>query len=420
MTRIIGGGTRPRTTDDIDYIRPGSVRGHLRFWWRALQEPGLSSADLYEKECALWGGATSAQSGGRSAVELRIKVRKKVKGRKYAKDEQSQETIKKEGYVTWTIVDAGKSVEPGMTFTLTLIAPQDRMAEVRDSVAAWILFGGYGGRTRRGAGTLRPVDDDAARWLPRWDANPQTFLSNLNAVLPNVRFGADAGDASQTPSLYGADILVGPKPMAAMDAWHKVIACLQEFRQGASGNRGLRAREPGVTRDRPSISNWPEADKVRQLPDDKERHWSHRPRYNAQPAWPRAGFGLPIIGRFQRKSANHTPYTEPGDFTIGWIDSGGTAMNRLASPVIIKALPLADGKFIPCVLWLRRAWPEGQVGLQIKVQGKDTISEKSRAPFDRLLGDGDTALFAPLEKPSLREAFLGWLVDIKKMKKVSP
>ena len=39
-------------------------------------------------------------------------------------------------------------------------------------------------------------------------------------------------------------------------------------------------------------------------------------------------------------------------------------LDRFASPLIVKALPLADNRFVPCALWLNRAYPVGAVSLR--------------------------------------------------------
>ncbi len=413
VTRIIGGGVVPRKADTIDYIRPGSVRGHLRFWWRALQNPGLTSAELYQKESALWGRAAVKQQGGRSAVELRVSVSNRVEPNSVGPRDQ-------DNYVTWPTrktneTPAGETVDPGTVFTLALTFPKDQEANVKDALRAWILFGGYGSRTRRGAGSLTVTGADAARWLPTWDEQPDLFLANINRLFSRPRFGLSSNTVSQTPNLLGAELLAtlqGAPVRDASAAWHRAITWLRDFRQGSSDKAGNRAREPGDG-GRPGISNWPEADKVRRLSDGQ---WAHAPRYNAQPAWPRAGFGLPIIGRFQRSARGGGHYKEPADFTISWVDGQGTFMNRLASPLIIKALPLADGRFVPCALWLQRALPDGHVGL---VSGA-TIEQRSQAPFDRMLGAGDRPLFSPMRKASLRTAFVDWLVDTGRAEKVQP
>jgi CRISPR-associated protein Cmr1 len=184
--------------------------------------------------------------------------------------------------------------------------------------------------------------------------------------------------------------------------------------------------DPSGNNQRPSISNWPEGDKVRRLSSPKKGlQWAHRPRHNGTPAWPRAGFGLPIIGQFQQQSREARPGwkrgdkkpknihwdelppshpnhgTEPAGFEILW-RSGNTENDRLASPLIVKALPLADGSFVPCALWLNRAHPTGEVILR-------GVSN-SQAPFDRLVASGDTPRFSALaNKQTLRQAFLDWL-----------
>jgi CRISPR-associated protein Cmr1 len=135
---------------------------------------------------------------------------------------------------------------------------------------------------------------------------------------------------------------------------------------------------------------------------------------------------LPIIGQFQSRSREEHPTrekrngrpdemywnelpqrhpnygTEPEGFELRW-RAGNVEHDRLASPLIVKALPLADGTFAPCALWLNRAHPaNGQVVLR--------NVNNSQAPFDRLVAAGDNAQFSALaNKTSLRQAFLDWL-----------
>ena len=89
--------------------------------------------------------------------------------------------------------------------------------------------------------------------------------------------------------------------------------------------------------------------------------------------------------------------------------------DRLASPLIVKALPLADGRFAPCALWLHRGYPDGKVGLK----KDDPRHDRSRADFDVLVAPGDKARFAPLASGNdapqgtrLRTAFFDWLKRI--------
>ena len=405
VTPILGGATQTRAVDEVDIIRAATVRGHLRFWWRALyatQRPRASA--LYDCEGEIWGCAAT-DKGGRSAVEIRIHVERagdidSSDIRLYDSKDDGKATPG--AYALWpargekkTNTQPAPRRMPGTQFRLTLIAAASYEAEVKNALRAWILFGGYGGRTRRGLGSLRVLENPSS-WLPS--------KATRDAIKDLFKFDILAEPTSapgDVPWLGGAALQVGKDEHDAMKAWTTALDWLKEFRQGTSGQSGERAREPGTGKtqpQRPSICNWPEADKVRHL---KGKIRGHAPRHNASPVWPRAGFGLPIIGQFQKNARNGGRYDEPDAFELRW-RSGNTAHDRLSSPLIVKALPLADGSFVPCALWLNRAYPAGEVILR-------GVNDSS-APFDRLVAPGDTAQFSALaNKRSLRAAFLDWL-----------
>lgn len=443
VTPILGGSHQTRAIDDVDVIRAPSVRGHLRFWWRALYAAQYANADaLYQRESALWGRAAT-DDGGRSAVEIRVSV-ERVGGtdnteiRLYPGQRQQATPG---AYALWPArgdrsgTPTAPRRQPGTQFQVTLKVPVADEAEVKNALRAWILFGGYGGRTRRGLGSLKVIGD-VNGWLPT--AATREALASL--------FGTDVfTDPTRTPGdvpwFGGAAIHVGRADRNAQTAWTTALDWLKEFRQGTTEHQQLgRARQPGPNGDtqRPSISNWPEGDKVRRLSTPQRGlRWAHTPRHNQTPAWPRAGFGLPIIGQFQQQSReerpngrrgdrdpknlrwnelpqNHPNYgTEPQSFELRW-RAGNVEHDRLASPLILKALPLADGTFAPCALWLNRAHPaSGQVVLR--------NVNNSQAPFARLVANGDTPQFSALaNKTSLRQAFLDWLRTTKQTTVVAP
>lgn len=405
VTPVLGGAAVPRTIDEVDIVRVPSIRGQLRFWWRALHahEYGSPRA-LWEAESALFGRAAD-EAGGRSPIELRVVCDRRAELKDVGAVDRSEIEINRTpgAYALFPArAEAGGTPtaprrKPGMQFTLELRAPHEELEKLRNVLRAWILFGGYGSRTRRGLGSLEVVDDRAT-WLPQ-----AATCEALRALFGRYVF-EPAGSPSETPRLAGASLLVGQPAPNAETAWTTALGWLRDFRQGT--NTGARQSGAGKPQpNRPSISNWPEADKIRNLTGKTK---SHTPRYGADPAWPRAGFGLPIVGQFQTVGRKGERYHEPGPFEINWRQRD-EPRNRLGSPLIVKAMPLATGKFVPIALWLERAWPaEGQVVL--RMGGKEV--PRSAAPFDKLLGKGDTALFAPLEgKRSLREAFLDWLAE---------
>jgi CRISPR-associated protein Cmr1 len=426
VTPILGGGTQNRRIDEVEVIRAATVRGHLRVWWRALyahqyQSPG----ELYASESELWGRAATDE-GGRSAIDIRIHIEQA--GELDSGDIQlydSRDAKETPGaYALWPArAESRKKTplaprrKPGTQFRLTLIAPAGREAEVRSVVRAWLLFGGYGSRTRRGLGSFRVINDPS-EWLP-----PTASREAITALFGTDVFARPGQPVIDVPRLGGAALQVGQTEGEPMKAWVTALDWLKEFRQGTRGQPGGRAREPGNGKaqpQRPSISNWPEADKIRHLSQPRNGlRWAHQPRHNAIPVWPRAGFGLPIIGQFQVKSRqkdqrgknlhwDELPASDPnhgtepsGTFELRW-RSGHEEHDRLASPLIVKALPLAGGRFVPCVLWLARAYPAGEVVL--------SGVNDSAAPFDRLVAAGDAPRFSPLaSEQGLREAFLDWL-----------
>lgn len=429
VTPILGGSNQTRAIDDVDVIRTLTVRGHLRFWWRALYAAQCSSTEkLYQRESALWGSAATDE-GGRSAVESRVSVE-----RAGGTDNTDIRLYPGQGqqatpgaYALWpargetrTNTPTAPRRQPGTQFQLTLKVAGSATdeAEVRNALRAWILFGGYGGRTRRGLGSLKVIGD-VNGWLPNAPSR-EAFTSLFGHDI----FAAPTMTPGDVPWFGGSAIHVGRADRNAQTAWTTALDWLREFRQGTTDHQQLgRAREPGTGKaqpNRPSISNWPEADKIRHI---KNKTSAHAPRHNSTAAWPRAGFGLPIIGQFQtqdRRGQRFDPrnpqnggYDEPGAFELRW-RAGNVEHDRLTSPLIVKALPLADGTFVPCALWLNRAHPaNGDVVLR--------NVNNSQAPFDRLVADGDTALFSALaNKTGLRQAFLDWLHATKQTTVVAP
>lgn len=384
----------------LDTIRVPSIRGHLRFWWRATQPVNLTPEELRNAERSLWGGMGVAGGDKASAQPQASRVNVRVddvqptppptdnslppmQGTGYALFPAREQ--KKSGRVTRPVVPR---LQPGITFTLRVSCPPDHLQQVRKAVQAWILFGGYGSRTRRGLGSLT-VTADAASWLPA-TASAEPFKPFLSGQ----------GSTSDTPSLAGASLLVGETQADPKRAWEFAVGQLQHFRQ----ERGF-ARERGTQR--PGQSRWPEPDKIRHLTGKK----GHPPRFGNQPAWPRAQFGLPIVGRFAAGPA------EPGEFQIQWQASGqDKPVDRLASPLIVKPLALADGRFVPCALWLARGFPEGKVVL---VMG-DNVLPGGSAAFETMHGAEDLPLHPALQgKSSVRQAFLDWLVSECRWTRVS-
>jgi CRISPR-associated protein Cmr1 len=407
---VLGGAAVPRTIDAVDVVRVPSIRGQLRFWWRALNAQGFSSAnELYQAESELFGRAAD-ENRGRSPVEIRLHLR--ATGKTVEEDIQPGKTPGDYALFPARRENKGKPDEvppaprrkPGTRFTLELRAPKERLEELRPVLRAWILFGGYGSRTRRGLGSLTVTGADRASWLPK-----EATREALAALFGRDLFAPQVvpAELAQTPRLAGASLLVVPVSQQAEGAWLTALNWLRDFRQGT--NTGARQEGKG----KPSVSNWPEANNIRRLIPST---WTHRPNPSVVTVtWPRAGFGLPIGVKFLGEGPKQDG--ESKKLEITWKDGEGLH-NRLASPLIVKAMPLANGEFVPIALWLERAWPpNGEVVLR---KNKTEDVPKSAAGFDKLLGENDRALFPPLRgKATLRAAFLDWLASEKKATRIA-
>ncbi|NTX41320.1 type III-B CRISPR module RAMP protein Cmr1 [Myxococcus sp. CA033] len=434
VTPILGGGPVTRQLSDVDIIRVPTLRGHLRFWWRALY--GYSYADegddarlaFARKERELWGGmGLGEEEPRRSQVELSVRdVHDAVM------DSSDISLGEAQSYALWPArktreEDPAPRWKPGLRFILEVRAPEgEAMLQVRNAFRAWLLFDGYGSRTRRGCGAVTLVSSEARQgWLPKnaSRAELRRLFGDLPLFQPEL-----SRERRDLPLLRGARLyrnLKGEASPDANNAWLEALGWLREFRQGTHGAQGERPRNPSPVGDnRAGRSNWPEADKIRHHarpskpgPDPRAYPEEHAPRsaYPRTPVWPRAGFGLPIVFHFQQKQrGTKESYSrlEPEKVQLQWMTNRGDVRDRLGSPLIVKAMPLANGRFEPIALWMERGYPTG--GQVVLMQGGNPL-DATRADFDKLAAEHDQPLFNPLRRSkSLREAFFTWLGDTRK------
>lgn len=319
VTLLHGGGPvasegdhpqRPtRKPDEVTPMRGASVRGQLRFWWRATHGcTAATVAEMRAREDQLWGNAS--QPG---LVELSV-----------------------EGTATLSRVDAeglglvGQGLRYGAfatsnvtrvvgDFGLRCVVRRGgldaetcaRLAtEVDDAVTAWLLFGGVGGRTRRGFGA---VSNDR---LP----DPVRFVARF------TRQGTLRG----VPTLHGATVKVSARAFASADEAHRMaLDKLRELRQGVNVGRN-----PGQAAGRPGRSRWPEADTLRR--DLGTNSPGHAPAHPVR-KYPRAAFGLPIVFQFKDRTTGDPPTAQlvPGPI------AGLVVRGRMASPLILRPTPRA-------------------------------------------------------------------------------
>ncbi|MCS6904872.1 MAG: type III-B CRISPR module RAMP protein Cmr1 [Bacteroidia bacterium] len=138
-------------------LRAASIKGVMRFWWRALQgEPDLGK--LRQKETELFGGTSGEGKKGiaarKSAVKIWVqKLRFQI--------ENNPQKFREEGinYLFYSMItmkdNRRKYYKPGTSFEIVLLSREEqKLEQALYSLEAASLFGGLGSRTRRGAGSF--------------------------------------------------------------------------------------------------------------------------------------------------------------------------------------------------------------------------------------------------------------------------
>lgn len=311
LTPLFGGGVEPKEADPVSVVRATEVRGHLRFWWRALRgwQAKGSLEELRKMESALFG---SAGEGGASPVAVEVEVLRE--GEKVDLDPK-QYGRAVQWYLGFPLREkAGWApVRKDVAFRLRLRFPEkvgdlDLSQELEAALWAWETFGGIGARTRRGFGALcregsRPPGEGEIRERLR-------------------RYSRQGGWPQGVPHLTPQS-LVRVVPLS----WKELAERYQAFRQARPGGS---PQSPGR-----SLWPWPEPYEVRRLTGRYSAH--HAPKHPVR-KFPRAHFGLPILFHFKDKDKG-----DPPDTTLKLPEA-----ERRASPLLFR--PLAERLSVVAVL----------------------------------------------------------------------
>ncbi|MBA4192334.1 MAG: type III-B CRISPR module RAMP protein Cmr1 [Planctomycetaceae bacterium] len=348
-TPLFGGGVQARQNDEAHPIRESSIRGQLRFWWRATRGRSCPSLEaLWQREEEVF-GSTEFPS------PLRVDVdRAGEKPPQFAPAGDFRQGTP-EGYALFALQQGDRVIREGLKFRVKLSwlpveqlrlqraaqnaslvkakRPQlpteiaDITDDLRDAVWAWVNFGGIGGRTRRGCGSLR-----CARLAPGTAADIPDWFRAATA-----RFGSPTVSPVLWPVLHD-QLVYHPTEATSVDAWLRAMRLFRDFRQGEDVGRNRR----GAGSNRPGRSRFPEPETIREA---LKRRSPKHPRLPQIPndAFPRAEFGLPIVFQFQGGEV---------DPTVLYPRVGGEQPERMASPLILKSLCLANGKAVPVIVRL--------------------------------------------------------------------
>ncbi len=332
ISPLWGGGERPNRRDSVMGIRPSSIKGQLRFWWRAVRgwRAGGNLKKLLELEEKIWGGVTKVKQGSRVRIEVEL-----IKPNSYKDFEHlSASSPGVPGYVVFPLVqgrreekeDQEKALsKEGIRFRLRIwLDPlNDKEITLKEEVEAalwaWETFGGIGARTRRGFGAVALLNADAP-------VSEDLIKGNLK---------------EKEKGVWPEDVphLTASSPIAVLDKpWQEVVELYQRFRQYRPGAKRLRNGKAI-----PGPNKWPEPALIR---------WAYEPHRRSEPpvqVAPRAQFGLPVPFFFLQEKKK---LGKGGKLRLT-----GKEEDRLASPLVIR--PLRGSRTLVAVLEGPRTPPGG-------------------------------------------------------------
>ncbi|WP_054535298.1 type III-B CRISPR module RAMP protein Cmr1 [Herpetosiphon geysericola] len=384
ITPLMGGGVKAGENDPSFLIRPSSIRGQLRFWWRACfggsnqpQSNEALLADMFKREAAIFGQAADSQSSGASAIQVEVEVTN-IGSPFRATTNRGQEVRisamnSPYGYAAFPLQDKpNASVREGIEFRLTL---RLKHAEQRDQIEkvlwAWQTFGGIGARTRRGFGVLQALDKAAENLA----FNTRAQLANHIEKIIDDRIHWPNDVPHLAPNMQLRLLNISQNPLTI---WANLLDRYKKFRQ---------QRNEGNQPNRPGRSRWPEPDALRRL--TRQRSRLHERPISELDAFPRGEFGLPIIFHFKdsddpvdselRLQADPIASQQKGD--------------RFASPMLLKPVA-SNGQLFGLIAVLEGSSLNGRqaiiknrrintapVAIHLPPEQINTIVDKNRRPL---------------------------------------
>ena len=456
ITALVGGGARSKQLDPVSVVRPQSVRGHLRFWWRLTAGASLS-VNMRTAEAAIFGNTKQ-----QSVLKIRITTEQ-------SKLENSQDIGKwkqHNGKRKFHLDDAVPSyaafpfrqeAENQTPITKVLTSVQfklhlnfgklgdEQQKQVITALKCWVNFGGIGSRTRRGFGAL---ECEALMF------NDEKSLKDLvNQYFCDHKLSTEAENSPDA-------------------AWQYAIQRLQMFRQVFDENEKSRnyvdnnpqappsvyvgiGRKTKSNSKSPSYSYWPEAPLVRRIvnqlrplphcfhddghhpvmdravllqltpaEDDRAKKGASAEEDDSakKGAFPRALFGLPIEfwmkcqqwdrtePRGQRPHRNLNGRQEQHSIKPKLVPAmGGKPLDRFASPLILRPIKIG-GQYHALALVLKHdKHPDGVI-LQ-NGDNKIKFAWQSVSDTQSLRYDTSPLKVGKAPNPDALSAFLDYFIE---------
>jgi len=352
LTPVFGGGVEAKRFDPVTPVRVASIRGQLRFWWRAANPRGCTTvSELRSAEETVFGSTDKAspliirvnkqlqQPSPRAVLEGKFNAKHGMEAIAYGAFPLRDKDLNNHGVLN----DFGEQ-----SFELAFAYLQAIEHDVHVALWAWAHFGALGGRTRRGFGAIAQVFPA----LPTIDDGWARFVTTKPAPWPHLE-----QKPVFAPAKSGAN--------DGMATLKRLLGVLRKLRQGP--NVGRRAGQ-GAAHGR---SFWPEPDAIRGVFQQVDPR--HSTPVTDHDCFPRAAFGTPIIFHFKGEDPNDTTLQPKGH-------------QRLASRLLLRPHLGANGQVEAMALIL--AHPPPASGYVIVQKGRSEIPVSVELTKPLSLGDG--------------------------------
>ena len=236
VTPMVGGSAIAREANT--QVRPTEIMGNLRHWWRATNAGRFNLGELVWQEDALFG---SAVHPGHCQISVTT-----VKPGKVRPDLTNDRAS---SYAIWALLENNKvshrtqftdQVTLGTQFTLRLRFTPEWEQAILPAMQAFIAYGGLGGRTRRGCGSLQLSTLTTRR--------PDGTKDVSDYARPRIRpIGLPTAPAIRDDRMTGLPqhvFVFGRAMTDPVQAWHKSLKAYQDFRREM---RQKRSSHPNAT-----------------------------------------------------------------------------------------------------------------------------------------------------------------------------
>ncbi len=189
ITPMFIGDAEQKATD----LRPPSIKGGLRFWWRALNWKNVDSLkELHEEESRLFGSAaTDNNTGGQGCFLLQVSQQPKINSDATWPEKANSGSC----YLAYGLMESG-SIEDGNLqehrtaikelnnkFSISLLfkpnTPNSDIKSITKTLEIWGLFGGLGSRVRNGFGSVGLLSLDNTNY----DYSLDEYCTKINSLL---------------------------------------------------------------------------------------------------------------------------------------------------------------------------------------------------------------------------------------------